>query len=427
MATGTGKTYTALGAIISLLNSTKGKLFTIIVCPYQHLVEQWVEEASKFDLNNFIIGYSNSKYTGYYSYLRESIKNYNDGLSNEIFFITTYDSYKSKNIQGIINNIKKPVLFVADEAHNVGTPSMINCLNNNFNYRLALSATIDRFRDDNGTKIIYEYFGEKCIEYSLERAIQEGKLSNYYYYPIVIYLNDEEKLQYIRISEKIARLFVIKNKSSSEEDVIKHLLIQRSKIISNAENKLSALENEIEKHLDETHILIYCGSTETKNDVNDQSSQIEKVCDLLGNKLHYKTAKYTSKESIEERQIIRSRFEDGTDLQVLVAIKCLDEGVNIPNIQTAYILASSTNPREYIQRRGRILRLAPDKTSAKLFDFICLPLESYKLKNYTSNQIKIFNGLIKNEIQRITEFSNSALNSRIGQELIENLKKDYEI
>ena len=70
----------------------------------------------------------------------------------------------------------------------------------NIAYRLALSATLDRHGDEEGTQALKDYFGEKCIEYDLNRAIKEKKLTPYYYYPIVVYLDDEEMEKYKEIS-----------------------------------------------------------------------------------------------------------------------------------------------------------------------------------------------------------------------------------
>lgn len=108
-------------------------------------------------------------------------------------------------------------------------------------------------------------------------------------------------------------------------------------------------------------MLVYCGTAKVDNGSEEESRQIDEVTRMLGIEMGMKISRYTSQEDVEERRVIRNRFKDGNNLQALVAIKCLDEGVNIPGIRTAFILASSTNPREYIQRRGRILRLAPGK------------------------------------------------------------------
>ena len=116
-------------------------------------------------------------------------------------------------------------------------------------------------------------------------------------------------------------------------------------------------------------MLVYCGTAKVDNGSEEESRQIDEVTRMLGIEMGMKISRYTSQEDVEERRVIRNRFKDGNNLQALVAIKCLDEGVNIPGIRTAFILASSTNPREYIQRRGRILRLAPGKDRAIIYDF----------------------------------------------------------
>ena len=129
---------------------------------------------------------------------------------------------------------------------------------------------------------------------------------------------------------------------------------------------------------------------------------------------------------LNERKIIKENFEKGY-LQGIVAIKCLDEGVNIPNIKTVFILASTTNPKEYIQRRGRVLRKTKDidKEFAEIYDFITLPRELDSVQYLTKEQLKLELSLVKKEILRMEEFSRLAINSIVTQEIIWNIKKIY--
>ena len=253
-------------------------------------------------------------------------------------------------------------LLVVDEAHNFGSPRLQKTLNDSYKYRLALSATLERHNDTLGTEKLYEFFEKKVIEYDLERAIKEGKLTPYKYYPILVYLDEEELEEYRNLSYEICKHIIGRNGKKRLDPYGEILAIERSRLIAGAKGKLTKLKEVITPYKDDNYMLVYCGATnvlDPKNDSSDTDTgdvrQIDAVVQILGNQLNMKVGKFTSNETIEERKEIKNAFEN-RDLQGLVAIKCLDEGVNIPNIKTAFILASTTNPKEYIQRRGRVLR-----------------------------------------------------------------------
>ncbi len=426
MATGTGKTYTALSAVVKLLERAKYRLAVVIVAPYQHLVDQWEEDCKEFNIKYPIIGYSGAKHSDYYSRLRTSVIDYNEGQIENFFFICTYATFKSQKVQHELSCIRKNALIVADEVHNAGSSQMKGKLPLNFKYRLGLSATVDRYRDDEGTDNIYQYFGEKCIEYPLEKAIQENMLSQYEYHPIVTYLNEEEREKYLELSRKIAKSIIVGD--DDEVELTEHaeqLIIKRARLIAGAKGKVTALRETLKDHCDEYHILVYCGTSKITGESGEEIRQIDEVTKMMGNELGMRVRKYTSQENVKERAEIKQRFVTGDDLQAIVAIKCLDEGVNIPAIKSAYILASSTNPREYIQRRGRVLRRFRGKDKAIIYDFICLPLPAEDLSVLDGDVLKSFKSLANNEINRITEFSKSALNAREGLALAEEIKKAF--
>lgn len=194
MATGTGKTYTGLGAVVRLFEEKK-RLAIIIVCPYQHLVEQWVEDIELFNMNP-TIGYSASKQKNWKKRLENDVLDFSIGIIDTFCFVTTNATYSTKFVSDLMAQLGPDTLLLVDEAHNFGSPSLKKRLYSNIEYRLALSATLDRHGDEEGTQALKNYFGEKCIEYDLSRAIKEKKLTPYYYYPIVVYLDDEEMEKY---------------------------------------------------------------------------------------------------------------------------------------------------------------------------------------------------------------------------------------
>lgn len=432
MATGTGKTYTGLGAVTKLYEAKK-RLAIIIVCPYQHLVEQWVEDIELFNLLP-TIGYSSSKQKNWKKRLEDDILDFSIGVIDCFCFVTTNATYSSKFVCEQMKYLGKDTLLLVDEAHNFGSPNLRNKLYPNIEYRLALSATLDRHGDEEGTDCLKTYFGEKCIQYDLKRAIKEGKLTPYYYYPVVVYLDEDEMEQYRDISYRVSKeCHKDKHGNLKITDKGKRLLLQRARIVAGAKSKLVELKKLMQNYKNDTHILVYCGATRVQTFEYDESEhdeegerQIVAVSKILGNELGMKVTHFTSNESAEEREVIKRRFASADPYQAIVAIKCLDEGVNIPSIKTAFILASTTNPKEYIQRRGRVLRLASNKPYAVIYDFVTLvrPLEEV---NPYSTDYNCERALAKRELARIKEFGEIALNSRDSDELINDLECAYEL
>lgn len=428
MATGTGKTLTALASIEQLFRDNNKRLGIIIVCPYQHLVEQWVEDIIRFGIKP-IIGYSSSSQKHWKKNLEQAVRSFNLKVSDFFCFITTNASFVSRSVQNQIQLLSDDIVYVVDEAHNMGAENYRKCLPGNICYRLALSATIDRHNDETGTAALSNYFGEKCIEYSLKDAIDNQMLTRYYYFPVLTYLNQDELSEYLNITSQLARAIRKKNGRIVLTEQAKQLLIKRSRIIAGAKGKLSELEKQITPYVDDKHILVYCGAT-TVRDEDDSDfgrRQIDLVADLLGNKLGMRVGRFTSLESSQERAQIRAAFAGGETLQALIAIKCLDEGVNIPSIKTAFILASSTNPKEYIQRRGRVLRKFPGKDYAVIFDFVTLPFPFETIGIQSDSIIESTKGLIKRELIRMMDFADIAENPSLTFDLIYELKHGFNI
>jgi len=434
MATGTGKTYTGLGAVARLSNTLSHKLSVFIVCPYQHLVEQWVEDIEAFGMHP-IIGYSASSQKNWKKLLEDAILDQKLRVRNKEFFccVSTNATFASAYVQSQIEHLKGNVLLVVDEAHNFGATYLSKTLSEKFKYRLALSATINRHNDEEGTEKLFNYFGNKCIEYTLEQAIEEKKLTRYKYYPIITSLNELELMKYTQLSYEIGKC-VIKGKSGkvklSERGKI--LALARARLVAGAEDKIIKLNEYIQTYVNDKHILVYCGATtmlaenqEISSTDDEDIRQIDLVTDLLGNKLNMKVSQFTSKEDAREREILKNEFSLGDNLQALIAIKCLDEGVNIPKIKIAFILASTTNPKEYIQRRGRVLRLAHGKDYAVIYDFIALPRPLDTVTSITEAEMNRDLSLVKNELSRAQEFARLSMNMAEAERTIDDIKEAY--
>lgn len=428
MATGTGKTLTALASIEQLFRDNKKRLGIVIVCPYQHLVEQWVEDIVRFGIKP-IVGYSSSSQKNWKKNLEQAIRSFNLKVSDFFCFITTNASFVTKTVQDQVQLLSDDVVYVVDEAHNMGAENYRKCLPENIFYRLGLSATIDRHNDEVGTAALSSYFGEKCIVYSLRDAIDSQMLTRYYYYPVLTYLDQDELAEYLTITGQLAKAIRKKNGKIILTEHAKQLLIKRARIIAGAKGKLPELQKQIAPYIEDKHILVYCGATTVRDeDDNDFGRrQIDLVAEMLGNTLDMRVGRFTSQESAQERAQIRAAFAGGETLQALVAIKCLDEGVNIPSIKTAFILASSTNPKEYIQRRGRVLRKFPGKEYAVIYDFITLPFPFETLAFQNDAIIESTKGLIKRELIRMMDFADIAENPSLTFDLLYELKHGFNI
>lgn len=428
MATGTGKTFTALGSIVEIYNSLKSKLAVVICCPQIHLVDQWVEDILAFNIKP-VICHSKAPYD-YKKKLKSEILDFNLGVENFICMVCCNATYKNDFIQEQIRNIDGDVLLVVDEAHNFGSPDLMQTLDDKFKYKLALSATFERYGDEYGTSFLTNYFQKKCITFTLEEAIPEF-LTKYKYYPILITLEEDELEEYHRLSREISKnlKYDKKGRVVGLNKMGELLAGQRARLIAGAHGKISKLTSLMKKYQNDKHILVYCGATrvnEQDEDGNDLK-QIQAITDVIGNQLNMDAAKFTSEENSKERAIIKEKFAYGKELQVLVAIKCLDEGVNIPAIKTAFILASTQNPKEYIQRRGRVLRKFPGKEFAEIYDFVTIPRKLEEAYCLTNEEIKSEKSLVKNELKRIIEFKSISMNPKDSDELIEKITESYRL
>ena len=435
MATGTGKTYTALAAVTRLFSKLNNNLAVIIVCPYQHLVEQWKDDIVAFGMKP-IVCYSASTQKNWRERVKNAIHSFNLGVTEHFCIVTTNATFSSDYVHNLVVKLHGNVLIVVDEAHNFGANYLSKTLPQNIKHRLALSATIDRHGDHEGTKKLYDYFGAKCIEYTLKDAIDNSMLTPYYYYPVVVSLSENELSKYIDLTLKIRKnVHVGENGKYEPNEYAKRLLIERARLVAGACEKITKLRYLIsEKYLNDNQMLVYCGAA-TMEDIDykegdppvDEVRQIDIVADMLGNDLGMRVTKFTSEEKADERRRIIKVFAEGTHLQALVAIRCLDEGVNVPSIKTAFILASSTNPKEYIQRRGRVLRKFPGKNRAVIYDFVTLPISIDKLNEYESDVIESVKSLAKREILRIKDFADIAENPFDSDSLIADLRRAYDI
>jgi superfamily II DNA or RNA helicase len=276
-----------------------------------------------------------------------------------------------------------------------------------WDYRLALSATPERWFDPAGTAALRQYFGATVFQFSLSDAIGTC-LTPYYYFPVPVELTTDEMSEYKEISSKIGRQLAICQ--SLDDDRLGMLLIKRANILNNAQSKLPALANILRKDLSVQHSLFYCSP-----------GNIDAVAIELAFGLRLRVHRFTAVEPPKIREKILREFSSG-ELQGLVAMKCLDEGVDVPATRTAYILASSSNPREFIQRRGRVLRKFPGKFHASIYDFITIPPNDLdEVQRFSERAI------LRRELRRFAEFADSAMNTMAAYEVIWDIASKYDV
>lgn len=415
MATGSGKTITGLSAA-ALIHESGNLNLILIICPYKHLVTQWDKECRTFGLSPILCYQSKNKWA---PLLNSSLATIEEKNSVPVTIITTTNTFIKDYFQSRISFFPSKTLLLADEVHNMGAASIRKCLPENIPMRLGLSATPERWYDDEGTKELYDYFGN-ILEpiFTLKDALNCKALCQYNYYPILVSLNDSEAREYQILSKRIARFAGISGDIDDRGGVEK-LLIQRARLIATAAGKEDELCKIISKNKNFKNVLFYCGDGSVERDDGDMIKHVDAVVRLLSQRYKARVAKFTSENTMEEREDLLNSFAR-EDLQGLVAIRCLDEGVDVPSTQTAIILASSTNPRQFIQRRGRILRNSPGKTHADIYDMVVHPPESENINEAERS-------LVKKELVRLSEFASLATNAPEAKKTIWKLQEHYHL
>lgn len=398
-ATGTGKTKTAIYAMKRLYQENTHNIFLIVV-PDITLINQWYFELIEYRLNP-IKCYSGE--TSWIANLRDFIDEVEYADTKHGILIVTKDTFQSENFQSQLKRLKNNFVFIADECHRLGTDRLLRLLPNT-EYRMGLSATPEIYFSAERTEKLFSYFGGIIAKYDLKDAIDNNDLVPYNYYPIFVKLNEEEMEKYREESKRISRMIGHDDESkiANAEEILEQLLFKRARILYNAREKLNQLDLLGKELLNDKYLIVYCGVSTSDNLVNISENeelsltQLEAV-NLMLTELGLSPVQYTSKESEGEREIALNAFKSGT-ISPLVAIRCLDEGINIPQIRKAIILASSGNPREFIQRRGRLLRNFGDKKIAHIYDLVVFSDED----DYRS--------INKIEMKRVKEFLSIASN-----------------
>lgn len=415
MATGTGKTFTAISAINQLYYKN-GRICFVILVPYKHLAHQWIDELSDNGYTPIPCFENKHEWIGKF---QNEINKYKSKQTNKLCVVALYATASNTDFQNIIrtqfNRIKW--FLVADEAHNAGTSNYKKTLFETSTYRIGLSATPVRWYDDEGTNLIQTYFNKTVITYPLSLAIKNNMLTHYEYNPITVELSESELNEYGELSEWISRIANKNPKTKEDEDRLQTLLLRRADLVAKAENKLPKLVALVKQHRQEA---LNAGHEYKYNIFYAAKGEHKKVLAALA-EIGLKVHEFVGTIPTKERPKILKSFANG-DIDGIVAIRCLDEGVDVPATQRAYIMSSTTNPKEFIQRRGRILRKCDGKIKAYIYDFIIGP---WTVENYADKKLAV--SLLNRELPRFAEFNDCADNKSRARQIISPVCEYFDI
>ena len=410
MATGTGKTFTSINALQSF-KKDKGFLHCIIVVPLVTLVEQWKTDIAS-NISDVLVITASSANNNWKRDLRSLNISYQLGNEADFIVITTYATFSSEVFKSFVDSCPDDVVLVTDEMHNLVTNAGLKSATNpNYKYKLGLSATPTRLWKQEESALALSLFGNKPYVYSLEKAIENDFLVPYSYFISPVYLTVEEYEEYATLSKEISKLSAY-HKSDEPSSAYSMALTKRAKIKKQAENKLHSLDNLVKK-LRKFDLL--------KNTlIYVDSNAFLGLVQLLLTENHIKSTKFTGSETLEERIRTIEQLR-AHKIDAIIAIKCLDEGVDIPSASNGIFLSNNTDPREYVQRLGRVLRRddKSGKQQANVYDYIVLPPSN------VDRGETIGRNLVKGELIRANFFKSLCLNQQEVSQTIGSIMDNY--
>ena len=448
MATGTGKTLTSLNCLLRIYK-VYGYYKAVILVPTITLVNQWEQECLRFHFSQIVkISSKNRLWRQELDALKAKETFNLSGIEPSYIIISTYASFARENVFCDLmifpSKAMKQTLLIADEAHNMGAGRILDRLDGiKYIRRIGLSATPERQFDEKGNRALLEFFGccndKYTFEFSMQEAIDKGYLCRYEYYPHLVHLTDNEMNEYLRISQQLCKFFNHEDggfTTTSSDDICMRLLLKRKRIIHKAANKEDIFRTIVKQRYKEKgdlkYTLVYVPEgnhpddyeadrfieAETVLDDNEADRIIDTYTEIVRNISPTTTVKkFTS--GIKERNSVLEDFGSGR-LEVLTSMKCLDEGVDVPRSELAIFCASTGNPRQFIQRRGRILRNHPDKHKAVIHDLVVAPVVSYSDECFTMEQ-----SLLRNELNRVRDFATMSENADFAYKELEEVLSYY--
>lgn len=409
MATGTGKTITALSAALRLFER-EGRLIILVACPFKHLVAQWAKEATAFGLDAVRVAESSQKWE---PELARQLRSFKKRHRNLVTVVTTNAAFHQAKLRGLFGKLFEQTLLIADEAHNMGSVRILRSLPDGAPWRLGLSATPERQFDEAGTRRFLEYFGGVIFRFGLDEAIGTC-LTPYYYHPIPVPLLPDEFQEWCYLTRRIKALSHGGDHDGFSEQV-KRLAIRRARVVNNSLAKLAWVQENIAQFAPIEYTLFYAGDR-----------LLAPLTQFLGTQLRLRVHEFTNRQTNAQRSDLLARF-GRKDLQALVAIRCLDEGVDVPPTRTAFFLASSGNPREFTQRRGRVLRLWPGKEHATLYDLVSVPPDEYLTAARSDPEWPAVRAAIRREYSRVKAFASLAENKHGALDALFDLANRFDV
>ena len=403
MATGTGKTWTAIFSAKKLLE--KKNALVVIAAPYKHLVTQWAEDVIETFPEAEIILVS-SENANWENQLTNAIIRYKLLKDKQIIVITTNSSFNLPRFAKTINKSTQDKLLIVDEAHRF--TNRTEELKQKYKYMLGLSATPYSGTEMAAGLELMNFFGGQVYNLPIEVALQKKFLAPYNYYPIFVSASEYEEDGFNTYSAKMASCF--KNGVCIDKEKFALYRMQRLRIISMAEEKITRIQEILSNTKEKDHLIVYCGDGKVHNNTDAEFRHIDFIKNELS-KIKHRPSQFTASENISDRMERIESFNLGI-ITALAAIRCLDEGINIPSIKGALILSSNDNYREFAQRRGRILRLYPGKEIANIYDVIVLP------STECVNMAKI-------ELRRFLEYAKLAVNFDENKSIFDSMLYKY--
>jgi len=419
-STGSGKTITAVYGATKLFEATK-QLALIVAVPYQNLADQWVAVLSQFQMSAIRCYGSRDAWS---KQLTEQVGLFAAGATPFICIVVVNRTMQSDEFRSTISRLPgDKILWIGDECHHHASAGLSAALPSTARMRLGLSATPEHYINTEATERLKSFYGDIASEFSLADALAAGVVTPYDYYVHLVSMNAGESKSYTELSEKIAVLTARRadgNEDPDGNDQLKALLMRRARLLGSVEDKFSLLQKILHPGKPCPLSLFYCGDGSTEGDEDDESTRdIDRVTALLYD-LGWKCARFTARETREDREQLLSAFRVAA-VDALVAIRCLDEGIDVPACRTAYLLASARNPKQFIQRRGRILRKSPGKEYATVHDFVV------RLPSAAIQQSPFERRLAAAELARVAEFARLARNSVDAVRTLMPLLKEYDL
>jgi superfamily II DNA or RNA helicase len=419
MATGSGKTVTSIYGLVRLFEKAE-RLFVVVAVPYQALADQWIEELGAFDISAVPCYESTANWA---ERLSREVTLFETGALRFAACLVVNRTLSSAEFQQRIARVPGDLLaFLGDECHHHSGAAVSAALPQDARIRLGLSATPSHYLDDSRTTTLTRYYGDVVYEYSMAQALQDGVLTPYRYYVHFVELTSEEAESYVHLSDRIAFAAMggaAEDADAIQSDELKMLLFKRARLLGNAENKLKLFRQLIAGRRPSPFHLFYCGDGVDDDAEDGLVRQVDQVSKALYDG-GWKVAHFTARENAAARRSTLDSFKVGL-LHGLVAIRCLDEGVDIPDCREAYILASSRNPKQFIQRRGRILRRAPNKEFAVIHDLLV------SLPDGSTEGLAYSRRLLVAELQRVAEFGRLSTNRDEVYQKLKPLLEQYDL